>query len=268
MTKLAVLGAGNMGGAIISGIINSKLLTPAEISVCDTSKEKREKYKSAGFTVTESLADAAGLSEVLLIAVKPQQIDSLFEAVAPLCSGKLVISIAAGVTVARIETSLSGCRVIRVMPNTPLIVGKGVSALCRGKGVTDSDYAFADSIFSSAGITLETDESLLNPMTALTSSAVAYFARFIDDMCVWAKDNGFGDMADEKLYSIVADTAAGAAGLISEAGMPPRALERAVTSPKGTTERAMAVFTEAGLTDMVAKAMTACVKRADELSGI
>lgn len=268
MTKLSVLGAGNMGGAIISGIINSKLLTPSDITVCDMSEEKRAKYKAEGFSVTDSLTDAANMSEVLLIAVKPQQIEDIFAAVAPLCDGKLIISIAAGVTVSRIENSLPGCRVIRVMPNTPLIVGKGVSALCRGKNVTDSDFAFADSIFSSSGITLETEESLLNPMTALTSSAVAYFARFIDDMCVWAKDNGFGDMADEKLYSIVADTAAGAAGLISETGMTPRALERAVTSPKGTTERAMAVFTEEGLTETVAKAMTACVKRADELSAI
>lgn len=268
MIKLSVLGAGNMGGAIISGIINSKLLTPSEIAICDMSVEKRDKYESEGFAVTDNLAVAAAMSKTLLIAVKPQQINDLFEAVAPICSGKLVISIAAGVTVARIEAALPGCRVIRVMPNTPLIVGKGVSALCRGKGITDNDYAFADRIFSSAGITLETDESLLNPMTALTSSAVAYFARFIDDMCVWAKDNGFGNMSDEDLYSIVADTAAGTAGLISEAGMSPRALERAVTSPKGTTERAMAVFTEEGLTDIVAKAMTACVKRADELSGI
>jgi pyrroline-5-carboxylate reductase len=268
MTKLAVIGAGNMGGAIISGAINSKFLTSSDVTVCDMNEEKLEKYNREGFPTTVNPSEAAAMSEVLLIAVKPQQIDSLFEAASPYCDGKLIISIAAGVTISRIEGSLPGCRVIRVMPNTPLIVGKGVSALCRGNNVSDSDYAFANGIFSSAGITLEADESLLNPMTALTSSAVAYFARFIDDMCVWAKDNGFGDMEDDTLYSIVADTAAGTAGLISEAGMSPRALERAVTSPNGTTERAMAVFTDEGLTDTVSKAMTACLKRANELSGI
>ena len=264
--NIAFIGVGNMGGAILDGILASGIFAPANVLLCDAMPEKCARFTERGCIYVPSVADAAAAADVILLAIKPQQMETVTSALASLCSGKLVISIAAGVTLARLCAALPGASVVRVMPNTPLQVGEGVSALCRAEGVSDEDYALAFRIFSASGMAVEAPESMINPVTALTSSSIAYFARFIGDMCTWAKENGFSD--DKETLEMVCRSAIGSAQILLKTDLDPRTLERAVTSPGGTTERAMAVFTERGLADTVSDAMDACVRRADELSAI
>ncbi len=265
--KIALLGAGNMGGAILHGIIGAALCKNDSITVFDKTADKCAAYTALGCNNASSAADAVKASDAVIIAVKPQQIDGLFDEIAPVCGGKLFVSIAAGVTIARIEAALPNSSVVRVMPNTPLMVGEGVSALCRGTSVSDAQMKLAMSFFSVAGYAIETTEDLLNPMTSLTSSSVAYFARFIDDMCKWAKDNGFSGFDDAAICEMVSRTAIGTGKLLIDKKMSPAALVKAVASPNGTTERALAVFDDTNFDGTVTDAMDACRRRADELSG-
>lgn len=262
---IAFIGVGNMGSAILSGVLSSGVFAPDHVILCDVSQEKCAPFFLRGCQYTASPKDAAQRADCLLLAVKPQQIDSLLTEISTETDGKLVISIAAGVTIARIRNLLPHAAVVRVMPNTPLQVGEGVSALCPAKNVSEDDYSLALRIFSASGMAFETKEELINPITALTSSSIAYFARFIGDMCAWASQNGFPD--DENTLEMVCRSAIGTAQLLMKTTHTPASLERAVTSPNGTTERAMAVFNEAQLGKIVADAMDACRRRADELSG-
>ncbi|MBQ8474633.1 MAG: pyrroline-5-carboxylate reductase [Clostridia bacterium] len=264
---LAIIGAGNMGGAIAEGILSAGVLKPSQLIMCDRDKEKLSAFEARGCTVTEDPVCAASEGDAWLLAVKPQIIGDVMETLAHKSSCKLVISIAAGVKIEGIAASLSGASIVRVMPNTPLMVGCGVSAVCFGDGVSEEDKSFAKSIFSAAGSVFETAEENMNSATALTSSAVAYFARIIGVMADWAKENGFDYMSDKELYSLVCRTAVGTAGIIEEKDMDPSALVRAVTSPKGTTEKALEAFDRMGLDEAFRAAMTACRKRAEELSG-
>lgn len=262
---IACIGAGNMGAAILRGMLHSGKFSPSQITVFDTDASKCSVFANEGCTVAESSSAAVSAADVVLLAVKPQMIDAVMAEFAHVCAGKLFVSIAAGVTVARLEAALPGAAVIRVMPNTPLQVGCGVSALCRGRGVSNDDYALACDMFACSGMIFEAEESLLNPVTALTSSSIAYFSRFIGDMCAWGRANGFTD--EKQLLELVCRSASGTAEMLLNTDFDPRTLEIAVTSPKGTTERAMAVFTERNLTKTVSDAMDACLARADELSG-
>lgn len=261
--SIAFIGVGNMGGAILDGILKSGIFPAQDIILCDTQKDKCMAH-SALCRYTAQPCEAVAAAETVILAIKPQQMDALLTEIAPLCAGKLMISIAAGVTVERIQNALPGASVVRVMPNTPLQVGEGVSVLCRAENVSDEDFQLASRIFAASGTVSCMDESALNAVTALTSSSIAYFARFIGDMCAWAKEHGFTD--DAQTLDLVCHAAIGSAQLLLQTEHTPASLERAVTSPNGTTERAMAVFSEQNLHEIVSAAMSACLRRADELS--
>ncbi len=265
--KIAVLGTGNMGRAITDGMLSSGMLQPGELVLADLQAERLQSYEEMGCAVTADAVQACQQGDVWILGVKPQVLPALLENLRPYCAEKLVISIAAGVSIDTIESTLPMCSVVRVMPNTPLMVGKGVSALCCGARVDAAQRAFAEKIFSCAGSVLWCGEELLNPITALTSSSVAYFARLIADMCAWAEQNGFQAFDKSAVVQWVCDTAAGTAALITERKMDPAALVRAVASPGGTTQRALDVFDERDLSGLVLEAMDACLRRADELSG-
>jgi len=262
---IAFIGVGNMGSAILSGMLHSGDFQPCDIILSDPIKDKCLSFTEMGCRYSLDAASAAAEADVLVLAVKPQLIDQVMLSFAAHAHNKLVLSIAAGVTITRIANALPGARIIRVMPNTPLQVGHGVTAICRGSGVTDDEYSLACRIFSCSGTVFDAEEDMLNPITALTSSSIAYFARFIGDMCAWGEDNGFDN--PRMLLELVCRSAVGTAEMLMQTEFTPQTLEAAVTSPRGTTERAMAVFTERNLAKTVSDAMDACRKRADELSG-
>ncbi len=266
-SSITFIGVGNMGGAILGGILDSRVFSPETITLCDVFKDKCEPFIARGCAYTDSIRDASAKADCILLAVKPQQIDAVMEEIGPYSDGKLVLSIAAGVPIARIAGKLSHASIVRAMPNTPLLVGEGVTALCRDASypVSAEDFALAFRIFSASGMAVELPESQINPVTALTSSSIAYFARFIGDMYAWALKNGFED--GPQTLEMICRSAVGSAELLLKTDFDPQSLEKAVTSPGGTTAEAMKVFTEAGLDSMIPAAMDACRKRADELAG-
>ena len=266
--KLAILGAGNMGCAIAVGIIRSGLLSPGDITLVRRNTELLSHYRELGCSISDDSEGAAEKAEAILLCVKPQMMKELFSSIAPFCKNKLVISIAAGIRIETIEGALPAARVVRAMPNTPLTVGQGVTELCRGSAVSDDEFAFAKSIFNTAGYTVECSEEQINALTALTSSAVAYFAEVENAMVSWAMENGLSGFDRRALCDLVSKTAMGTAQLLFETGKEPKALVRAVASPGGTTERALDVFAERDLEGVFYEGMTACLKRAEELSGI
>ncbi|MBE6586900.1 MAG: pyrroline-5-carboxylate reductase [Ruminococcaceae bacterium] len=265
---LAVLGAGNMGLAITDGIIRSGVVSPSEITLVRRNTDKLSAYIKKGLRVSSDLFEAAKGADTVLLCVKPQMMQELFSVIAPVCEGKLVISIAAGITLKTVKDALPGAFVVRAMPNTPLTVGEGVTELCRADDVCDSDYLFAKSLFEGSGITFDCREEEINALTSLTSSAVAYFAAVEDAMCSWAEKNGLSGYDRQMICDLVSKTALGSAKLLYEKKIEPKELIRSVASPKGTTEQALRVFEERDLSGVFDSAMTACLNRAIELSNI
>ncbi len=264
--KLAVIGAGNMGCAIANGILLSEMMNPADLIMVRRNIDKLADFALRGCKVSSDIVEACKKSDAVMLGVKPQMFGDIMKEISPYIEDKLVISIAAGVTVETMEKALLGARIVRVMPNTPLMVGRGVSAICYGNGVTDEEKAFAEKVFSCAGMCFVIDEGLMNAVPAVTSSSIAYFARIMGDMYKWARENGFDKLPDKALYDMIGLAAIGTAEIISQKNMTPDELVRAVASPKGTTEEALKTFDEMGLDETISAAMTACTKRADELS--
>lgn len=265
--KLAIIGAGNMGCAIANGILLSEMMKPSELIMVRRNIEKLAEFAERGCVVTNDSIEACKSADAVLLGVKPQMFPEVMASVAPYIAGKLVISIAAGVTVETMEKALPGAVIARVMPNTPLMVGKGVSAICYGEGVSEEDKAFAEQIFSCAGMCFVIEENLMNAVPAVTSSSIAYFARIMGDMYKWAKENGFENIPDRELLDMIGLAAIGTAEIIAKKNMTPDELVRAVASPKGTTEEALKTFDKMGLDETISAAMTACTNRANELSG-
>ena len=266
--SIAFLGVGNMGGAIVKGILTSGLFSPENVVLCDVFKEKCETFINLGCRYTSQLTEAVQRADIVLLSVKPQQMDEVFAEICPLISGKLVLSIAAGLPIEKIAVNLPGASVVRIMPNTPLLLGEGVSALGRRPDVSfvsEEDFALAFRIFSASGMAVELAEEQINPITALTSSSIAYFARFIGDMYEWAIENGFSP--SKETMEMICRSAIGTSALLIKTDFDPKTLEAAVTSKGGTTAAAMKVFTEEGIDTIIPKAMDACLHRADELAG-
>lgn len=265
--KLAVIGAGNMGCAIANGILLSEMMKPADIIMVRRNIEKLADFAERGCVVTADAVEACKAADAVMLCVKPQMFPEMMATLAPYIAGKLVISIAAGITVEAMENALPDAVIVRVMPNTPLMVGRGVSAICYGDRVLDEDKAFAEKIFSCAGMCFVVEESRMNAVPAVTSSSIAYFARIMGDMYKWAKENGFESIPDRELLDMIGLAAIGTAEIISKKNMSPDELVRAVASPKGTTEEALKTFDKMGLDETISAAMTACTNRANELSG-
>jgi len=265
--KLAFIGAGNMGCAIANGILLSKMMEPSQLILVRRNIEKLADFKERGCIVSDDVVGACKDADAVMLGVKPQMFGEIMPLIAPYVEGKLVVSIAAGITLETMQKALPGAYIVRVMPNTPLMVGRGVSAICYGEGVSEEDKAFAEKIFSSAGMCFVIEESLMNAVPAVTSSSIAYFARIMGDMYKWAKENGFDAVSDKELIDMIGLAAIGTAEIISKKNMSPDELVRAVASPKGTTEEALKTFDKMGLDETISAAMTACTNRANELSG-
>ena len=264
---IAFLGAGNMGEALIRGLLAAKTVMPSRIVAADVRPERLgELAKAYGIRTTDDNAKAVAEADIVLLAVKPQQMSAVL---APLKSAnadrKLFISIVAGVTTARIEGELGGkTRVVRVMPNTPALVGAGAAALAKGANATDDDLATAESILKAVGITARVEERFIDAVTALSGSGPAYVFYMTEAMIKAGVAAGLdADMAKK----LAIQTVCGAAKLLVESGEEPESLRRKVTSPGGTTEAALKVMSERKLAEIFAEAIKAAEQRSRELSG-
>lgn len=260
--KLAFLGVGNMAGAILGSLRG--IVDDADIVLFDRYPEAMARYADRHYQTAVSAPAAVAAADCVIFAVKPQNIPELLDELkaAGGMSGKVIVSIAAGVPIKTYTAAFGDLPVVRTMPNTPMLIGAGVTALCRNAQVDDETFAFVRALFDAAGSTLVLDEADMNKIISVTSSSPAYVFLFIKSIYESGLAQG---LADDGLLDAVCDMMIGSARLVKESGKTPDELIAMVTSKKGTTEQAMLKLAEYKLPEAVHEAMLACTRRAEEL---
>jgi len=260
--KVAVVGAGVMGEAIISTLINSKYQKDV-ISFVEKRDDRAHEIESKYGISRASLSEVA-TSNLIFLVTKPQDLESVVEALAKdLLPSSLLVSLAAGKKTSVLEKLLkSENPVIRVMPNTPLLIGEGISAISAGKHAKEEHLLVVTELFQSSGATILIDEVLQDAVTATSGSGPAYFFLFVESMIEAGMKLG---LKQEDAAALTISTIKGAAAMLQKSGKSPATLRENVTSSKGTTAAALAVFDESGLREIVAAAMRAARDRSVEL---
>jgi pyrroline-5-carboxylate reductase len=266
MLKLGLIGCGKMGGALLQGVctaLDGK--QDLHVALCDAVpaavKSLRESLPVE--TSTGTPAQTAAASEIILLAVKPQDMRALCQNLAQLSGQRLYLSIAAGISIVDLETWLgSGQRVIRAMPNTPALVGAGAAAFSRGSLATEADADLARTILGSVGTVDEVAEKLLDAVTGLSGSGPAYVYTVIEALA----DGGvLKGLPRATAVRLAAQTVLGAAKMVLETGKHPAALRDEVTSPGGTTIAALAQLEAHGLRHALIQAVSTATERSREL---
>jgi len=263
--KIAFIGGGNMGEAILGALLEKKLCKPADINVSDISEPRRQYLKKQyGISVTASNKEAVAGKDVVVLAVKPQNINEVLADLKGLLKpGQLVLSIAAGVKISTISQGLGHRKVVRSMPNTPAQIGLGISGWTATPEVSGEQKALARTILGAMGKEIYfDDEEYLDMVTAVSGSGPAYFYLFAESLIDAAVGLGLNRKDAEALVS---QTMLGAAHLMQKSDKTPAELRRNVTSRGGTTERAIQVFEGSDLAGIVGKAVKAACQRAKEL---
>ena len=260
--KVAVIGAGVMGEAIISTLIASKFRKDA-ISFVEKRDDRAQEIEEKFGISRASLPEVAS-ADLIFLVTKPQDLEAVVEILAKdLNPTALVVSLAAGKKTSLVESILkSDNPVIRVMPNTPLLIGEGISAISAGKFAREEHLSLVKGLFQSSGSTLLIDEALQDAVTATSGSGPAYFFLFVESMIEASMKLGLNE-ADATLLAV--STIKGAAAMLEQSGKSPATLRENVTSPKGTTAAALSVFDEAGFRETISKAMRAARDRSVEL---
>lgn len=267
MTKLAFIGAGNMNGAIISGLVN-KGFPAKNIIVANPSAPKREALsEQCGVLNTSSNIEAATFADYVILGVKPYLIAQVCEEISSNISieNKCFVSVAAGCTIEKIQQALNGnYPVIRVMPNTPAQLGFGVSGLYPSSEVNEEQKQQTTQLMESVGIiNWLNNEAGIDHITAVSGSAPAYFFLFMEAMQKKAMAFGFNEQESREL---VQQTALGAAQMVINNDLPISQLRKNVTSKGGTTQAALTTLIDGGLEQLVSDAMDSAVHRAREMA--
>ena len=262
--KVAVIGAGVMGEALIAALIRSGMAA-ANIAIVEKRQERcQELINRYGITQAD-LGAAASTSDVILLVVKPQDMGALLgELKAHINQSALVMSFAAGKTISFIAQHLGDAQpIVRIMPNTPTSVGLGAAGYSLGKNVSQEQKSFVATFLAAAGVAIEVDESLQDAITATSGSGPAYFFAFVEAMVDGAVELGLNR---DDATALTIQTIVGAAELLKSSGDSPTTLREKVTSPNGTTAAALASFSHDQLSDVVARAMKAAQLRSQELA--
>ena len=267
MERLGVIGGGMMGSAIIQGVLHNGLLQPEQIGVVEINPERAEILRrTLGVYLYHSLKELAEDNPVLLIAVKPQTMEKVCHQLAPMIGpDHLVLSIVAGVTVASLERLLPGARVVRVMPNTPARLNRGISAYATGGGAIEEDCQIVEAIFRAVGKVVRVADEQMDAVTATSGSGPAYVFRFAEAMIDAGVMLG---LSRDQSRLLVAETLVGAAEMLSQNGSEPALLRHEVTSPGGTTAAALYELEKGALTGIVIQAMEAAAKRSSQLGAL
>jgi pyrroline-5-carboxylate reductase len=272
-TQIAILGTGSMGKAILSGLLAART-SPKSIRVTTNSKASAEAISSShGVQATALESDSTANSssakdaDLVILAVKPNMIlETLEEVGAALKPNCLVVSVAAGITTTAMEQQLAGnAAVVRAMPNTPSVVGLGVTGISRGSNVTDRQLDLAVKLFSSVGKVLVVDESKIDALSTISGSGPAYVFYFAEKLIAAAKSLGF---SDQEASLMVKETFLGSATLLATSSSSPEELRKQVTSPNGTTMQATGRFDAADFEKVFIEATEAALARAKELGKV
>ncbi|MCI9531196.1 MAG: pyrroline-5-carboxylate reductase [Lachnospiraceae bacterium] len=262
---IGFIGGGNMATAIIGGILQSGIAAKEQLIAADTSENALAALQERfGIRTTHSNQEAAEAADILFLAVKPHILpQATAEIQGCVDADMLLVSIAAGTSIQAIE-SLFGqeIKLIRAMPNTPALVGEGMSALCANSRVSEAELAEIRSIFSSFGACEVVSESMIDTVVGVSGSSPAYVYLFIEAMADAAVADG---MPRAQAYRFAAQSVLGSAKMVLETGSHPGALKDAVCSPGGTTIEAVAILEEEGMRHAVIRAQRACVQKSKDM---
>lgn len=262
--KLGFIGSGNMGSAIIGGIIKNNIVTPDDILVSDLSESALNKVKDEyGVNVTDSNKEAAK-SDILFLCIKPQFLYNVIDEITSVVSeNTVIVSIVAGQSIENIVKAFGkNIKLVRVMPNTPALVGSGMAALTPNENISESEVDMIFKIFNSFGRGEVVAESLMDAVTAVSGSSPAYVFMMIEAMADAAVAGG---MPRNQAYIFAAQAVLGSAKMVLETGKHPGELKDMVCSPAGTTIEAVSVLEETGFRNSIIKAMKACIEKSKEL---
>lgn len=270
LPRTALLGVGSMSGSVLDGLLAAGL-DPATVTLTTKSEGSAAAHRERGLDATASDTDpdanrrAVRGAALVVVGVKPYMIaDLLDEVAADLEPGAVLISVAVGTTTASMESRVpAGVRVVRALPNTPIGVGHGVTGVSAGASADSDAVALASSVFTASGQVIEVPETQLDALSAVSGSGPAYVFLLVEEWQRAAEALGF---TPDQAATMVQGTLRGAVELLDRSDREPADLRRAVTSPKGTTERAVAVLQDADLADTFLRASRAAIARAEEIA--
>ena len=262
--KLGVIGAGHMGEALLRGVIKANCLPHNSIVAYDPVR-KREQVLAMEFGILCAENNTIpGSGPHVVLAVKPQVMPDVLAEIRPVVrEDATIMSIAAGITTAYIDEHLGGKgHIVRIMPNTPIMVGAGVAAVARGPRAPPEDVHWAQRLFASGGLSVVMEESLMDAVTGLSGTGPAYLFYLVEAMVAAAEAEGMDPDVAEMLAT---QTCIGAARLLSQTKQRPEELRAAVATPGGTTERAMNILDESGVKQKIIDAVRGATQRSREL---
>jgi pyrroline-5-carboxylate reductase len=263
--KVGFLGAGKMASALAKGFVTAKIVSPKQLIASDVMAGARDAFaKEVGGNIAETNIELVRFANVLILAVKPDQVAAVLAEIKPAFSEKhLLISIAAGVTIAKMEDALPlKARVIRVMPNTPALVGAGASGYALGSHANDEDGEIAQKLLGAVGMAFGVKESLLDAVTGLSGSGPAYVFQIIEAL----SDGGVAAGLPRNVATqLAAQTLLGSARMVLETGKHPGELKDMVTSPGGTTIEGLHEMEKGGVRATLMNAVRAAAEKSKKL---
>ncbi|MDA7882158.1 pyrroline-5-carboxylate reductase [Akkermansiaceae bacterium] len=264
---IGLIGCGKMGSALTLGAIRAGVISEAQIRIYDPVAAAVESFqKEADLAASASLEELISSCDTFLLCVKPYDVSSVLEKIASGSQGPdkpLVLSIAAGITLSTMESAVAGkARIVRIMPNTPAMIGKGAAAYSLGSSATPDDGTFTDKLLSSVGTACEVKESLLDAVTGTSGSGPAYVYTFIEALADGALFEG---IPRAQAFQLAAQTVLGAAAMVAETGLHPAELRDRVTSPGGTTIAGLKALEDGAFRATVMDAVHTATERAKEL---
>jgi pyrroline-5-carboxylate reductase len=264
MKSIGFIGAGNMGGAIIKGIQNS--LTDVKISAYEPNSSKAEQLNLDGIDILKCEVDVLDSCKYVVLAVKPQTLPDVLQKIKDnITEETVLVSICAGISGKFIEKAIGKtAKIILVMPNTPLMLGEGATALSKLPGVTDEEFAFVKSVFGASGKTAEIPPEKMKEIICVNSSSPAFIYLFAKPFINYAEENGISTDAAKLLFS---QALIGAAKMITDSGHDIDELIKMVSSPGGTTLAGLSALYDGKFTETLTEACNRCTKRAYELGG-
>lgn len=263
--KFGIIGAGNMGEAILRGFVSSGNAANADIAIYDPYTEKCKLLeRECGVKSAATIEELIQWSDILLIAIKPNVCTHVFEDHKKLFANKAVVSIAAGWGGERLKNALpASTRILRVMPNTPAMIGEGMIVFESGDSLTQAEHSFAETLFASVGDVISAEPKLMDAVTAVSGSGPAYVYMFIEALADGGVKAGLPRSIALKL---AAQTVKGSAMMVSQTGIHPGELKDRVCSPGGTTIEAVATLEQMGFRGKVIAAVDACAEKSQKMS--
>lgn len=264
--RFAFIACGNMQSILIRALLDGGTAKPADVCIYEPSDENIAPFLALGVRRSYDYNELIDGADVIFLGVKPQILPAVLDGIRAeeIREDKVFVSIIAGVSAASIQSRLGPhAHVVRVMPNTPMLIGEGAIAIGTCPGVPQEIFDFICKLFSTCGVCRVMEESLLDVATAVNGSGPAYFYRLAGVAARFGREHG---MDDEAALALAVQTMLGAARMLQSSDKTPQELCRVVMSPGGTTVAAMDAFTEAGLDEALYEGMEACLRRARELS--